>query len=110
MRANVLREMANLDRQVEGDKREIRAILADAEGRGYAELSAEADARAEALLRSARIAEAAKLRKQDTLSQIDTLEQEERAVEERQNAVIDTPAGIRNRQASRTATVSVEPQ
>lgn len=99
MRANVQREMDNLDRQAENDKREIRAILADAEGRGYNALSAEADARAEALLKSARIAEAARARKADTLAQIDVLEAEERAVERQQNIVIDTPAARRGKPA-----------
>ena len=61
--AGLQRDIDQLNRQEEADRREIRAILADAEARGYSALDRNSDMRAEALLKSAEKARAARARR-----------------------------------------------
>jgi HK97 family phage major capsid protein len=105
IRADIEREMADLDRQIESDRNEIRALLASAEYRGQTNLSQADDMRAEALMRSAERASAARRRKADALSQARALESEQDEQELRLNTVHST--GARRPGANRTASLTV---
>jgi hypothetical protein len=103
IRRGIEADISDLDRQIESDKREIRAMLNDAEARGLNTLPADADMRAEQLMRNAERAEAARRRKADALSRAIQVENEENESEKRLNTVHNrvTP------RANRTATLSV---
>ena len=97
LRAKIEREMAELDRRISSDKREVRIILDTAERNGQTNLSQADDARAEALIASATKAEAARARKADTLAQLRSLEAEQDTQEDRLNHITLTDAGWRMR-------------
>ena len=109
IRSSIERDLAQLDRQIDSDKQQIRMLLADAEQSGQTTLSAADDARAEALLQSAERARAARSRKQSALAEAQKIEAEQDAQDLRMSERHETDAGRRNRasQSSRTATLSV---
>jgi hypothetical protein len=77
IRSSLERELADLDRQAESDKSEIRAILDSAQAQGRNNLTQAEDMRAEALMRSAENVAAARRRKADALSRAREVEAEE---------------------------------
>ena len=107
LRAQVERELADLDQRIESDRREIRAMLDNASATGRTNLTAAEDARAEALMRSAEKASAARRRKAESLTQVRNLEAEEIQQESRLNTVHTTNLPASNRSNGRTATFSV---
>src|ERR1700722_1196649 len=107
LRSSIERELADLDSQIESDRREIRQMLDSASATGQTNLTAAQDARAEALMRSAEKASAARVRKAASLTQVRNLESEEQAQESRLNTVHNTNLPTSNRSNGRTATFSV---
>jgi hypothetical protein len=103
LRSQVERELQDIDNRIEADRREVRAILDNAEAKGYKALSQAEDVRAEALMRSIESARAARERKARALEDAKNIEVEERRLEERLNTVHT----LASRGPNRTSTVHV---
>jgi len=100
LRASVERELADLDQSIESDRREIRAMLDNAEAQGRNALSLAEDAKAEALFRSIDAANAARKRKAHVLANAQAIEDEENELEQRLNVTHKTGAPRRTGTAS----------
>ncbi len=83
LRASVERELADIDQRIESDRREVRAILDNAEANGRNNLTQSEDVRAESLLRSIEAGNAARARKASALASARAIEAEETASEQR---------------------------
>jgi hypothetical protein len=104
IRASLERELADLDMQAESDKREIRAILDNAQAQGRNNLTQSEDTRAESLMRSAERTAAARRRKASALADARAVEAEETESEKRLLTVRNNVLPRANRTASLSVT------
>src|SRR5689334_17922769 len=92
LRSSIERELADLDRRIDADRGEIKAMLDHAEANNRQSLTAAEDTRAEALFRSIEAGRAARARKASALADAKEIEAEEIETEKRLLTVHKTGA------------------